>query len=338
MSPYLPRPVAPHQLHLRSMKMAQPADRGACVKEIVLVRPRGFCAGVERAIAIVEKALQKYGPPVYVKHAIVHNRHVVERLERMGAQFVEELDEVPAGARVIFSAHGVAPGVHEQARALALDVIDATCPLVTKVHLEARRFSRDGRTVFLIGHRDHVEVVGTLGEAPEHIVVIGSVAEAAAVTVPDPQRVAYLTQTTLSVDDTRAIVEVLKGRFPALLGPGKDDICYATQNRQHAVQALVTHADVVLVVGSANSSNSNRLVEVAQARGVPAYLVESFERLQPAWLAGARRVGVTAGASAPEDVVQALIAHLSRCYAASVREIEVVQEHVAFPLPAQLAG
>ncbi|MBI3993782.1 MAG: 4-hydroxy-3-methylbut-2-enyl diphosphate reductase, partial [Candidatus Lambdaproteobacteria bacterium] len=210
--------------------------------------------------------------------------------------------------------------------------------LVTKVHMEARRFSREQRTIFLIGHKHHVEVVGTLGEAPEHIVVIGSVEEAGEVTVADPQRVAYLTQTTLSVDDTRAIVAVLQRRFPALKGPGKDDICYATQNRQNAVQALVREADVVLVVGSANSSNSNRLVEVARSRGTPAYLVESHHRLQPAWLADARRIGVTAGASAPEDVVQALVAHLSTCYGATVREVEIVREHVSFPLPSQLAG
>ena len=318
--------------------MSDTISSTACAREVILVRPRGFCAGVERAIAIVERALEKFGPPVYVKHAIVHNRHVVQRMESLGAIFVEELDEVPAGARVIFSAHGVSPAVHLQGQAQGLSIIDATCPLVTKVHLEARRFSREQRTIFLIGHKHHVEVVGTLGEAPQHIVVIGSVEEAERVTVADPQRVAYLTQTTLSMDDTRAIVKVLQGRFPALKGPGKDDICYATQNRQNAVQALVREADIVLVVGSENSSNSNRLVEVARSRGTPAYLVESHHRLQPAWLADARRIGVTAGASAPEDVVQALVTHLSACYGAAVREIEIAQEHVAFPLPSQLAG
>jgi 4-hydroxy-3-methylbut-2-enyl diphosphate reductase len=311
---------------------------GSAPLEIVLVRPRGFCAGVERAIAIVERALEKFGPPVYVKHAIVHNRHVVERLEGLGAVFVEELSEVPPGARTIFSAHGVAPAVHEEAEARGLEVVDATCPLVTKVHVEARRFARAGRTIFLVGHAEHVEVIGTRGEAPEHIVVVGSVAEAERVTAPDPGRVAYLTQTTLSLDDTRDILAVLKRRFPALAGPGKDDICYATQNRQLAVQTLAEQSDVILVVGSANSSNSNRLVEVARARGRPAHLVNSHHDLQPAWLAGARRVGVTAGASAPEPVVQALVAHLARSPGATVREVEVIPEDVSFPLPPSLAG
>ncbi|HKI96868.1 MAG TPA: 4-hydroxy-3-methylbut-2-enyl diphosphate reductase [bacterium] len=306
--------------------------------EIVLARPRGFCAGVERAIAIVERALERFGPPVYVKHAIVHNRHVVERLQAMGAVFVEELSDVPAGARTIFSAHGVAPQVHRDAEARGLDVLDATCPLVTKVHVEARRFAKAGRTIFLIGHADHVEVIGTRGEAPEHIVVVGTAAEAERVTVPDPEAVAYLTQTTLSLDDTREILAVLRRRFPALAGPGKDDICYATQNRQNAVQALVQATDAILVVGSPNSSNSNRLVEVARARGCPAHLVGSHQELQPDWLVGIRRLGITAGASAPEDVVQALVQHLARAHGASVRELEVIEETVAFPLPAVLAG
>jgi 4-hydroxy-3-methylbut-2-en-1-yl diphosphate reductase len=316
--------------------MNAPASDG--LMEIVLARPRGFCAGVERAIAIVERALEKFGPPVYVKHAIVHNRHVVERLERLGAVFVEELSEVPPGARTVFSAHGVAPQVHTDARARGLDVVDATCPLVTKVHVEARRFAQAGRTIFLIGHHDHVEVIGTRGEAPEHIVVVGDVAEAERVQARDPRAVAYLTQTTLSLDDTREILAVLRRRFPALAGPGKDDICYATQNRQNAVQALVQAADAILVVGSANSSNSNRLVEVARARGCPAYLVNSFEELQPDWLRGVRRLGVTAGASAPEEVVQALVAHLAARHGAAVRELTVTEETVAFPLPAVLAG
>ncbi len=305
--------------------------------EILLVRPRGFCAGVERAIAIVEKALEKFGAPVYVKHAIVHNSHVVERLERLGAVFVEELDAVPPGARVIFSAHGVAPAAHQEAQGFRLDVLDATCPLVTKVHVEARRYAKEGRTIFLVGHRNHVEVLGTLGEAPEHIRVVGTVEDAERVAAADPSRVAYLTQTTLSMDDTRAILAVLRRRFPALVGPGKDDICYATQNRQNAVQALAGEADVILVVGSANSSNSNRLVEVARARGVPAYLVDSYQGLRPEWLKGARRIGVTAGASAPEDVVQDLVTRLARDRAARVVEREVIDERVSFPLPAQLA-
>ncbi len=309
----------------------------AAAMEILLVRPRGFCAGVDRAITIVEKALEKFGAPVYVKHAIVHNSHVVRRLEQLGAVFVEDLAAVPAGARVIFSAHGVAPADHTEARGFQLDVLDATCPLVTKVHVEARRYAKEGRTIFLVGHRNHVEVIGTLGEAPGHIRVVGTVEEAEQVQAADPARVAYLTQTTLSMDDTRAILAVLKRRFPALVGPGKDDICYATQNRQNAVQALVAEADVILVVGSPNSSNSNRLVEVAQARGVPAYLVDSYPGLRPEWLQGARRIGVTAGASVPEDVVQELVTRLARDYGARVVEREIIEERVAFPLPAQLA-
>lgn len=307
------------------------------LQEIILVRPRGFCAGVERAITIVEEALRRFGGPIYVKHAIVHNRQVVERLETLGAIFVESLDDVPRGARVIFSAHGVSPDVRQQAMQRGLDVVDATCPLVTKVHVEARRFAKEDRTIFLIGHDDHVEVIGTRGEAPGHIVVIDTVEAAERVEVSNADRVAYLTQTTLSIDDTRAIVEVLQRRFPAVKGPGKDDICYATQNRQNAVQALTDHADVILVVGSSNSSNSNRLVEVAQARGIPAYLLESHHELDDDWLAGARRIGVTAGASAPEEVVQNLVAHLSRQSQVSVREIEVIEENVSFPLPGVLS-
>jgi 4-hydroxy-3-methylbut-2-enyl diphosphate reductase len=312
------------------------ATAGKSGVEILLARPRGFCAGVERAISIVEIALQKFGAPVYVKHAIVHNRHVVERLERMGAVFVEDLCELPRGARAIFSAHGVSPAVRSEAERRELEVVDATCPLVTKVHTEAKRFAAEGRTIFLIGHRHHVEVVGTLGEAPQQIIVIGTIEEAGRVNVPDPAKVAYLTQTTLSLDDTRAIIEVLRERFPALVGPGKEDICYATQNRQNAVRDLVGLADVILVVGSEHSSNSNRLVEVAQARGVPAYLVESHESLERDWLAGAGCIGVTAGASAPEQVVQSLVEHLMRISGGRVREVEVTPENVSFPLPAQL--
>jgi 4-hydroxy-3-methylbut-2-enyl diphosphate reductase len=305
--------------------------------EIVLVRPRGFCAGVERAIAIVEKALEKWGAPVYVKHAIVHNRHVVERLERLGAVFIEDLALVPRGGRVIFSAHGVAPEAHREALEAGLSALDATCPLVTKVHMEARRFAREQRTIFLIGHREHVEVIGTRGEAPERTVVVGTAAEAETVRPADPERVAFLTQTTLSLDDTREIVDVLRRRFPALAGPGKDDICYATQNRQQAVQALAQRAEVILVIGSAHSSNSRRLVEVAQASGVPAHLVESFRDVQAEWLAGVRRIGVSAGASAPEDVVQELVSHLARHGNARVIEHEVTPERVSFPLPHALA-
>lgn len=305
--------------------------------EILLVRPRGFCAGVERAISMVELALERYGAPIYVKHAIVHNRHVVERLAGLGAIFVEELRDVPEGARAIFSAHGVSPAVREEAEQRGLQVVDATCPLVTKVHVEARRFAERGYTVLLIGHRDHVEVIGTLGEAPEKMIVVGSTGEAEQVTVADPGKVAYLTQTTLSLDDTREIVQVLRERFPALTGPGKDDICYATQNRQNAVRELVRQADLILVVGSEHSSNSNRLVEVAQARGVPAYLLESRQTFDEKWVKDARCIGVTAGASAPEEIVQELVAHLARRYKGRVREIEVVPENVSFPLPPGLS-
>ncbi|MCZ6533300.1 MAG: 4-hydroxy-3-methylbut-2-enyl diphosphate reductase [SAR324 cluster bacterium] len=305
--------------------------------EIVLARPRGFCAGVERAIAIVELALQKFGAPVYVKHAIVHNWHVVARLEKLGAVFVEELQDVPEGAHTIFSAHGVSPAVREEARGRDLQVVDATCPLVTKVHVEAKRFASQGRTIFLIGHREHVEVIGTLGEAPQRIEVIGTVEEAKRITVVDPGKVSYLTQTTLSLDDTRVIVEVLQRRFPALTSPGKEDICYATQNRQNAVQALAKTADLILVVGSQHSSNSNRLAEVARARGVPAYLVESHAEVKGEWLAGARCIGVTAGASAPEEIVQELVSRLAGQFNARIREIDVAPENVSFPLPAQLS-
>ena len=316
--------------------MAHHTTSNELLTEIVLVRPRGFCAGVERAIEIVERALELYGAPVYVKHAIVHNHHVVQRLEGMGAVFVEDLDEVPRDARVIFSAHGVPPSAHTAAEDRQLKVLDATCPLVTKVHLEAQRFARENRSIFLIGHHDHVEVIGTKGEAPDHTVVIGTVEEASQVEVADPEQVAYLTQTTLSLDDTRSIVDTLKARFPRLTGPGKEDICYATQNRQNAVSALVNEVDAILVVGSSNSSNSNRLVETARARGKRACLVDSFDDLDPGWLAGAKRIGVTAGASAPESIVQELVRRLAEPSGARIREIEVVEERVTFPLPAQL--
>ncbi|HUJ74066.1 MAG TPA: 4-hydroxy-3-methylbut-2-enyl diphosphate reductase [bacterium] len=322
----------------RQAKHTAEAAPDASRVTIVLARPRGFCAGVERAIAMVERALDKFGAPIYVKHAIVHNRHVVERLEGLGAVFVEDLDQVPPGSRCIFSAHGVSPAVRQQAEDRGLNVLDATCPLVTKVHVEARRYAKEQRTIFLVGHAGHVEVEGTQGEAPENIIVVGSAAEAERVQAADPQRVGYLTQTTLSIDDTRAIVDVLRRRFPALVGPGKDDICYATQNRQNAVQVLAREAQVILVVGSANSSNSNRLAEVARARGVPAHLVESREQVDMAWLRGAQAIGVTAGASAPEEIVQDLVTYLARHFNAQVVEREVVAEQVSFPLPAILVS
>lgn len=307
-----------------------------CRKEILLARPRGFCAGVVRAVEIVERALENCGAPVYVKHAIVHNRHVVRRLEDLGAVFVEELDQVPRGANTVFSAHGVSPAVRDQAARLGLNVVDATCPLVTKVHAEARRYAGLRATIFLVGHRGHVEVQGTFGEAPEQTLIIEDVADAENVQVADPANVALITQTTLSLDDTAEIVAVLKRRFPHLQQPGKEDICFATQNRQNAVKALAEVADVVLVVGAAESSNSQRLVEVSRAVGTPAHLIESVLQLDPAWLEDATTIGVTAGASAPEDIVEELVAALSQRYAASVREMQVASEDVVFSLPPSL--
>jgi 4-hydroxy-3-methylbut-2-enyl diphosphate reductase len=304
--------------------------------EIVLAGPRGFCAGVERAIEIVEQALEVVGLPIYVRREIVHNRHVVEALREKGAVFVDELDEVPEGATVIFSAHGVSPAVREAATSRNLRVIDATCPLVTKVHLEAIRYARDGRTIVLVGHADHDEVIGTLGEAPRRIVVIDSVEEAERLVVEDPQKVAYLTQTTLSVDDTKAVIEVLRRRFPAILGPSRDDICYATQNRQAAVKQLANDVDLVLVLGAANSSNANRLREVAEALGTPARLINDVRDIRPEWLEGCRRIGVTAGASTPEFLVREVVDYLGERGAPAVREFRVVEEDVRFGLPHEL--
>jgi 4-hydroxy-3-methylbut-2-enyl diphosphate reductase len=276
----------------------------AGVKTLVRVRPRGFCAGVVRAVDIVELALELYGRPVYVHHEIVHNRYVVEELRRGGAIFVESIDEVPEGAVLVFSAHGVPPRVREEAQERCLRVIDATCPLVTKVHLEALKFAREGRTLILIGHKDHQEIVGTSGEAPEQTVVVGSVEEAEALEVENPDRLAFLTQTTLSLYDTQEIVAKLRERFPAIVGPASDDICYATQNRQEAVEALTREVDMIFVVGSANSSNSNRLVEVAKRAGVPARLIENAGDINARELGDATSIGLTAGASAPEIQVQ----------------------------------
>lgn len=307
----------------------------AAVAEIVLAGPRGFCAGVERAIDIVELALEVCGPPVYVRREIVHNGYVVDKLRAKGAVFVDELHEVPDGATVIFSAHGVSPAVRAEAQRRGLQVIDATCPLVTKVHLEAIRYAREGYTIILIGHEDHDEVIGTLGEAPDRIRVISTAAEVEGLEVPDPARVAYLTQTTLSVDDTREVIEALRRRFPAIVGPSRDDICYATQNRQAAVKTVAGDVDVLLVIGAANSSNSLRLVEVSRAAGTRAYLINDVRDVRPEWLEGARRIGVTAGASAPEVLVQEAVEAL-RAGGAVVREVEVVEEHVRFALPPEL--
>ncbi|MBI2218183.1 MAG: 4-hydroxy-3-methylbut-2-enyl diphosphate reductase [Candidatus Rokubacteria bacterium] len=306
------------------------------ISEIVLAGPRGFCAGVERAIEIVELALLACGPPVYVRREIVHNRHVVESLRQKGAVFVEELTEVPDDATVIFSAHGIAPSVRDDARARGLRVIDATCPLVTKVHLEAVRYAREGYSIVLIGHADHDEVIGTLGEAPDRIIVIDGVEAVETLDVPDPDKIAYLTQTTLSVDDTRDVIDALRRRYPKIVGPSRDDICYATQNRQAAVKTVATDVDVLLVIGAANSSNANRLVEVARSRGTRAYLITDVRDVRPEWLAGSTRVGVTAGASTPEVLVTETVDALRALGAQRVREVHVVEEDVRFALPPEL--
>jgi 4-hydroxy-3-methylbut-2-en-1-yl diphosphate reductase len=305
-------------------------------KKILLAKPRGFCAGVDRAIEVVEMALSVCEGPVYVRKEIVHNWHVIESLRARGVIFVEEIDEVPAGAVTIFSAHGVSPEVRQKAAAKHLQVIDATCPLVTKVHLEAIRFARQGRTVILVGHKGHEEVEGTTGEAPDHIQVVGSVDEAERVEVPDPDRVAVITQTTLGVDDANQIIDVLRKRFPQLVTPPSDDICYATQNRQTAVKILAQEADVVIVLGSHNSSNSRRLKEVAEGFGTRAYLIDDDSEIDPAWLEGARCVGVTAGASAPEHLVQELVAYFRASGFDQIEELETVHETVTFVPPPEL--
>ena len=307
-------------------------------KVLVRVRPRGFCAGVVRAVDIVELALEAYGAPVYVHHEIVHNRYVVEQLRQRGAIFVESISEVPRGAVLVFSAHGVPPRVREEATERELRVIDATCPLVTKVHLEARKFAREGRTLILIGHRDHQEIVGTSGEAPLQTVVVGSVEEVDQLEVENPERLAYLTQTTLSLYDTQEIVTRLRQRFPMIAGPASDDICYATQNRQEAVEALTREVELILVVGSANSSNSNRLVEVSQRAGVAARLIEDANNIQPAWLEGVSRLGLTAGASAPEILVEQVSQRLANFGFTDQRDLDLIREDVRFTLPPELAA
>ena len=305
-------------------------------KTLILPRPRGFCAGVVRAIDIVNLALEAFGKPVYVRREIVHNRHVVEELAQRGAIFVEGLEEVPPGAWVIFSAHGISPEVRRQAVGRQLKVIDATCPLVTKVHLEAVRYARANYTIVLIGHRDHDEVIGTLGEAPDKIHLISSADHVDALEVPDPERVVYLTQTTLSLDDTKEIVERLRKRFPKIVSPPADDICYATQNRQMAVKAIAARADLILVVGAENSSNSNRLVEVAEKSGTRAYLIRSWRDIRPEWIESSSRIGLTAGASTPEILVEEVVAHLRAAGFTRVEDMEVVEENVRFGLPPEL--
>jgi len=307
------------------------------VKQVVIAEPRGFCAGVEMAIETVERALKKYGAPVYVFHEIVHNRHVVEEFTRRGVVFVQSIDEVPAGGRLVFSAHGVAPEVWRKARARGLEVvIDATCPLVEKVHREVKRFADKGYWIVLVGHEAHDEIVGTSGEAPARIKIVESVADAEKLAIADPDRVAVLTQTTLSVDDTREIIAALKRRFPKIVAPAKEDICYATQNRQDAVKQLAREVDLVLVIGSANSENSSQLRKVAASGGVPAYLINDIRALDPQWLEGVERVGITAGASAPDRLVQEAADFFQR-HGAAVTKTGFVEENIHFALPAEIA-
>jgi 4-hydroxy-3-methylbut-2-enyl diphosphate reductase len=308
------------------------------VKRLLLASPRGYCAGVERAVEIVERALELHGPPVYVRKQIVHNAHVVRDFEARGAIFVESEDDVPVGARLVLSAHGVAPEVYANAAARRLETIDATCPLVSKVHAEARLFAARGYTIFLVGHAGHEEVVGTMGEAPDSTVLVETAADAKRVRPPQTERLAYITQTTLSVDDTREIVGILRRRFPRIEAPGKDDICYATTNRQRAVKRVLGRIDLLLVVGSRNSSNSNRLVEAAQARGVEAHLIDDETGIEEAWLEGVETVGLTSGASAPEPLVQRVVGWFRERGVSQVEELEAPAENVAFRLPREVRG
>ncbi len=305
-------------------------------KTLLLLKPRGFCAGVVRAIDIVRIALEAFGPPIYVRKEIVHNRFVVEELQDKGAIFVDSVDEVPSGERVIYSAHGVSPEVREASQARNLRVIDATCPLVTKVHVEAVKFAREGYSLILIGHRDHDEVIGTLGEAPMVTQVVGSPDEVDSLTVPNPERVAYLTQTTLSLDEARDTIAALRKKFPKITGPAAQDICYATENRQQAVKHVVSDADLLLVVGSQNSSNSNRLVEVARNFSAQSHLIDSYRDIRPEWLENARTVALTAGASAPECLVEEVVEYLRTRGFGNVKEVEVIPENVRFGLPPEI--
>jgi len=306
--------------------------------DVILANPRGFCAGVDRAISIVEQALQQFGAPIYVRHEVVHNKFVVDGLERLGAIFVDELAQVPAGSIVVFSAHGVSRAVRAEAETRGLRVFDATCPLVTKVHVEVAKMREHGREVIMIGHAGHPEVEGTMGQSDGGIHLVESTADVARLRVSDPENLAYVTQTTLSIDDAATVVGALRRRFPSIVGPKRDDICYATQNRQDAVKFLAPQCDVVIVVGSPNSSNSNRLREVAAKRGAPSHLIDRAEELQAAWLDGKRRVGVTAGASAPEVLVQEVVARLKELGAAQVTELGGAVEKIVFPLPKGLGG
>ena len=312
------------------------SDSSSVQKQVLLLKPRGFCAGVVRAIDIVNIALETFGAPIYVRREIVHNRYVVNELAEKGAIFVHEIDDVPDGQRVIYSAHGVSPAVRERSKGRGLRVIDATCPLVTKVHIEAVKFAKQGYSLVLIGHRDHDEIEGTLGEAPDVTQVVSNVDEVAALQVPDPNRVAYLTQTTLSLDEARDIIHALKEKFPNIAGPHSQDICYATENRQVAVRNVAHSADLVLVVGSTNSSNSNRLVEVSRNLGTIGYLIDNSQAIDPKWLQGVSTVAVTAGASAPEVLVEDVVNYLRQNGFSSVEEVEVMPENVRFGLPPEI--
>jgi 4-hydroxy-3-methylbut-2-enyl diphosphate reductase len=309
----------------------------ASVEKLLLARPRGYCAGVDRAVQTVERALELHGAPVYVRKEIVHNKHVVSKLRDRGAIFVDELDDtVPEGAVTVFSAHGVSPAVHADAATRGLETIDATCPLVTKVHREAIKFAEQGYTIILIGHSGHEEVEGTMGEAPDHIVLVETEADVDALVLDDPDKVAYISQTTLSVDETRAIIARLRERFPNITGPRTDDICYATTNRQAAVKQMATECDLVLVIGSQNSSNSQRLVEVAREHGADSYLIDHAGQVQDDWVAGKRVVGISSGASAPEELVEALVSWFRERGVDDVSELEVVKEDVRFMLPKKI--
>jgi len=303
---------------------------------VVLAQPRGFCAGVERAIEIVERAIEKFGPPVYVRHEIVHNRHVVESLRAKGAIFVEELDEIPEGKIAIFSAHGVSRAVEGAARERGLMVVDATCPLVSKVHTEGRRYASQGREVILIGHAGHPEVEGTMGQVPGGVHLISTPEDVATLNVANPQQLAFVTQTTLSVDDTKDVIDALRARYPAIVGPDTKDICYATQNRQKAVRELAQEVDLILVIGAPNSSNSNRLKEIAEELGVPSYLIEDADQLKPEWLTDAKAIGVTAGASAPDTLVQNVVERLRQLHGVELEMMNGVAENVRFRLPPEL--
>jgi 4-hydroxy-3-methylbut-2-enyl diphosphate reductase len=307
-------------------------------KEILLAQPRGFCAGVDRAIEIVERAIAQFGAPIYVRHEIVHNAYVVENLRSKGAIFIEKLEDVPAGSTLVFSAHGVPKAVQMEAAGLGLRVFDATCPLVTKVHVEVAKMAREGREIVMIGHQGHPEVEGTMGQAEDGIYLVETVNDVEKLSVNNPAMLAYVSQTTLSVDDTADVIAALKRKFPSITEPKRGDICYATTNRQEAVKFMAPQVEVVIVVGSPNSSNSNRLREVAEKKGAAAYMVDNASQIDPAWLEGKRRIGLTAGASAPEVLVEAVIARLKECGAQSVRVLNGVEENVTFPLPKGLSG